>query len=61
MTKVFVGLMRLTSDHMFGLGNFWDQSLEQFIPNRPSKHVINSTNLQAMPETKDHVSKITRV
>ena len=64
--KVFVGMVWLTSNHMFGLGDFWDKSpswfLEilklplfhssnfkiftfgQFIPNRPPKHVITSTD-----------------
>ena len=65
---LFVGLVWLTSGHMFGSGNFWDKSpswilnvlkmssfytgnfkffknaLGQFIPNRPPKHMITSTN-----------------
>ena len=65
---MFVSLERLTSNDMFGLGDFWDKSpswflkilkllslylgsfkvfknvLGQFITNRPSKHLITSTN-----------------
>ena len=47
-----------TTNHMFGSGNFGDEStswffkifknaLGQFIPNRPPKHVITSTNISA--------------
>ena len=42
--------MRLTSNHIFGFGNFWDKSPMRFlkieIPNRPPRYVITSTNLQ---------------
>ena len=42
---VCVGLVWLTSNHMFGLGDFGDKSpLVQFIPNCPLKNVITSTN-----------------
>ena len=48
-----VGLVWLTSYHLFGLGDFWDKSsllllkiftIGQFIWNCPPKHVITSTN-----------------
>ena len=77
--KVFVALVCLNSNHMFGSSTFWDKSpswllkklklpssfykrviliflnvIEQFIPVRPPKHMITSTNLTVLFKSSRH-------